>query len=206
MRNPYEVLGIKEGASEAEIKKAYREMVKKYHPDQFQDNPLSSLAEEKLREINEAYETLTKSTNSNSNTRGYGRSKSSWNTASGSGSDVLRQVRAYINAGNIGMAEQLINGTDDRTAEWYYLRGLIYLRKGWYNEALTNLQAAVNMDPNNFEYRDALKRVSMTNASYRGASMNRGYSNSPDLCTMCQCLYCSDCCCELAGGDLINCC
>lgn len=57
--NPYEVLGIKQGASETEIKAAYRNLVKKYHPDKHQDNPLSELAEEKLREINEAYEMLT---------------------------------------------------------------------------------------------------------------------------------------------------
>ncbi len=58
--NPYEILGLKEGASQEEIKNAYREQVKKYHPDKFNDNPLQDLAEEKLREINEAYETLTK--------------------------------------------------------------------------------------------------------------------------------------------------
>jgi molecular chaperone DnaJ len=62
LKNPYEVLGIREGASEDEIKKAYREMVKKYHPDQYQDNPLSKLAEEKLREVNEAYDYLMKNT------------------------------------------------------------------------------------------------------------------------------------------------
>lgn len=58
MKNPYEVLEIKEGASKAEIKKAYLAMVKKYHPDQYYDNPLSELAEEKLREANLAYEYL----------------------------------------------------------------------------------------------------------------------------------------------------
>ncbi|HAF60007.1 MAG TPA: molecular chaperone DnaJ, partial [Clostridiales bacterium UBA9856] len=54
MKNPYEVLGIKEGASIEEIKAAYKEQVKKYHPDLHQDNPLYELAQEKLQEINEA--------------------------------------------------------------------------------------------------------------------------------------------------------
>ena len=58
MKDPYEVLGIRPGASEAEIKRAYKELVRKYHPDQYKDNPLSSLAEEKLKEINEAYDYL----------------------------------------------------------------------------------------------------------------------------------------------------
>ena len=60
MNNPYEVLGLKPGASEAEIKAAYKELVKKYHPDKYQNNPLADLAQEKLQEINEAYDTLMK--------------------------------------------------------------------------------------------------------------------------------------------------
>ena len=43
--NPYEVLGVSENASEAEIKKSYKELVKKYHPDKYQNNQLSDLAE-----------------------------------------------------------------------------------------------------------------------------------------------------------------
>ena len=58
--NPYEVLGIKPGASEEEIKAAYKELVKKYHPDKYIDNPLADLAEKKLQEVNEAYDMLMK--------------------------------------------------------------------------------------------------------------------------------------------------
>ena len=58
MKSPYEVLGLREGASIEEVKKAYRELVKKYHPDQYADNPLKDLAEQKMREINEAYNTI----------------------------------------------------------------------------------------------------------------------------------------------------
>lgn len=58
-KSPYEVLGVKPGATQDEIKKAYREMVKKYHPDSYKDHPLENLAKEKMQEINEAYDQLT---------------------------------------------------------------------------------------------------------------------------------------------------
>jgi molecular chaperone DnaJ len=208
LSNPYEVLGINQGASEEEIKKAYREMVKKYHPDQYQDNPLSTLAEEKLREINEAYESLTKNTNVNSNGyRGRGKGWGGFNNPGTSGgSEFFNQVKMHIKSGNIRAAEELLKNSNDRTAEWYYLNGLVFLRKGWYDEAYSSIQTAVNMDPNNFEYRDALNRINTSNKTYRGNAFGRGYGGSPDLCTMCQCLWCSDICCECGGGDLVGCC
>ena len=201
MRNPYEVLGIKEGASEDEIKRAYRELVKKYHPDQYQSNPLSELAEDKLREINEAYDYLMKN---GTYRRQENPRASQYNNAGGN--TIFQQVRMHINSGNVGMAENILNNTGERTAEWFYLKGLVFLRKGWYGEAVSHLQTAVNMDPTNYEYRDALNQMQRNNTTYRGAAYGRGYNQGPDLCTMCQCLYCSDCCCECAGGDLIGCC
>ena len=56
--NPYEVLGVSPSASNDEVKRAYREMSRKYHPDSYVDNPLSGLAEEKFKEIQEAYDQI----------------------------------------------------------------------------------------------------------------------------------------------------
>ncbi|MEL7568529.1 MAG: DnaJ domain-containing protein, partial [Dehalobacterium sp.] len=61
-KNYYEILGVRENASKEEIRNAYRELVKKYHPDKYMDNPLAELAEEKLKEINEAYDFLMNNT------------------------------------------------------------------------------------------------------------------------------------------------
>ncbi len=203
MRNPYEVLGIREGASEDEIKRAYRELVKKYHPDQYTDNPLSKLAEEKLSEINEAYDYIMK--NRSSSSRGYSQQKKdSWDSYENDSS--LNQVKININRGNIAAAEKLLNRISVRNGEWYYLKGLIFLQRGWYNEAYTHIQTAVNMEPDNYEYRSALNRLNMTGSAYRGNAYGRGYNQGPDLCQICTCLWCSDCCCECGGGDLIGCC
>lgn len=207
LRNPYEVLGIKEGASEEEIKKAYRELVKQYHPDQYRDNPLSKLAEEKLREVNEAYDYLMKSGQAK-RSNAYGSnswsSREQWDGSSGAA--FYSQVRTNINRGNVSVAEDMLNRSTERGAEWYYLKGLIFLHKGWYDEAHTHIQAAVNMEPANFEYRNTLNRLNMASRGYRENSFGRGYSQNPDLCQLCTCLWCTDICCECGGGDFILCC
>ena len=200
MKNPYEVLGVREGSSIEEIKKAYKELVRKYHPDQYQNHPLSDLAEEKLKEINHAYDTLSKQYESGN--------RSSNNNANYSGGDnSLAQARSYINVGNIMAAEQLLDRNGSRTAEWFYLKGVVFMRKGWYNEAHTNLQTACSMEPNNLEYKNAMNAINNSNRGYQSTSYNRrGNGNEPDMCQLCSCLYCADCCCECGGGDLIGCC
>lgn len=203
MNNPYEVLGIREGASEDEIKKAYRELVKKYHPDQYTDNPLSKLAEEKLREINEAYDYLMKNANFRRDTSpGGGRNWESKND-----NEFFGQVRSHINTGNVKLAEDMLDNTGNRTAAWYYLKGLIFMRRGWYDEAYSHIQRAVNMEPSNYEYKSALDRMHSAGNAYRANPYNRNYTNQNiDMCSMCQFLWCADCCCECSGGDLIPCC
>jgi molecular chaperone DnaJ len=198
LTNPYEVLGIKEGASTEEIKRAYRELVKKYHPDQYRDNPLSKLAEEKLSEINEAYDTLMKGNGGGRHSR-TGRS-------SNADAGIYGQVRTNINNGNISAAEALLDRISDRGAEWYYLRGLVFLHRGWYNEAYSHIQTSVSMEPGNYEYKSTLNRISMAGGIFRGNAYGRGYNQNSDMCQICTCLWCTDCCCECAGSDFISCC
>ena len=70
-KDPYETLGVRQGVSQEQIKKAYRDMVKKYHPDKYKDHPLEDLAKEKMQEINEAYELLTRGDGSGRPYTGY---------------------------------------------------------------------------------------------------------------------------------------
>ncbi len=195
MQNPYEVLGIKEGASVEEIRAAYREQVKKYHPDRHQDNPLYELAEEKLQEINEAYEYLMKNGGYAGSNSGY--SKGNYNRSESGQNQEFRQVRIDIDRGNYSAAEAALNRSGNRNAEWFFLRGMLSLRKGWYDDAVTNLQTAVSMDPNNVEYRTAMNNMVQATGGYRTNAYGRGYSNSNDeLCRMLQCYCCADMLCD----------
>jgi molecular chaperone DnaJ len=192
MQNPYEVLGIKEGASQEEIKAAYREQVKKYHPDKHQDNPLQDLAEEKLQEINEAYEYLTKN---GGNGGGYSSGSNGGRNKSYQ-SPEFNEVRRMIDRGNLMGAEQTLNRISTRNAEWFFLSGMLSLRKGWYDDAVNNVQTAISMDPSNTEYRNAMNSIMSSGAGYRTQSYGRGYTSNDDLCRMLQCYCCADALCD----------
>lgn len=207
MRNPYEVLELKEGASKDEVKKAYRELVKKYHPDQYGNNPLRDLAEEKLREINEAYDYLMKNisdTSSYSNSNNYGNNNS-YNSYETTGNEMYNEIRRDLQAGNLGAAEDKLNRITVRDAEWNYLMGMLFLRKGWYDNAFNYISNACNLNPSNREYQDTYNQLRNRNNSYRQAYHTRNNRDN-DWCSICTTLWCADCCCECCGGDLISCC
>lgn len=193
MKDPYEVLGVSRGASDEEIKKAYRELVRKYHPDNYTNNPLADLAQEKMKEINEAYDAITK----NGGSQSYQGSYSSGSTAQ------FAAIRSAINAGNLAFAEQQLMAVANRTAEWYFLMGSVYYRKGWMDEARKNYQTACSMEPGNLEFRQALNHLQSGGQAYRAPAYNTG---GMDTCDCCSSLICADCCCEMMGGDLIPCC
>jgi len=208
LENPYKTLGVKENASEEEIKKAYRDMVKKYHPDQYRNNPLSKLAEERLAEINEAYDYITKNRFSGRswNTGGQTNSRN-WSTSGDFGGDPeFSNISSNINSGNLDYAETLLNRISNRNAKWYYLMGVLNLKRGRYDVAYSHIENAVNMDPGNDEYRNTLNRMNMSNSTYRNNAYNSGYGGDANLCNTCSCLCCADSCCECMGGDCIPCC
>ncbi|HEY5563253.1 MAG TPA: DnaJ domain-containing protein [Clostridiaceae bacterium] len=189
MRNPYEVLEVKEGSTKDEIKKAYHDMAKKYHPDQYESNPLKELAEEKMREVNEAYDSLMKG---GSSAPGNDFNSGSYNNSEGSS---YATVRGYIQNGNIAQAEAELSRSNTKDAEWNYLMGIVYLRKGWYDNAQTSISTACSMDPMNFEYRQALNSLSNRNNGYRQSYSNRNGGDS-DMCDMCIKIWCLQSICE----------
>lgn len=200
--NPYKVLGVSEDATQDEIRAAYRELVKKYHPDQYANNPLSDLAQEKLKEINQAYDMLMNKTQNN----GQSGQGNTGNTGGSGGADFAR-VRDMIVRGNIQGAESALNSIGNRNAEWNYLYGVVCLRKGWYDQARDHMQRAVQMDPNNVEYRAGLNNINNMSFGYGRTYQRSGMQGDQNgLCNLCATLWCADCCCECAGGDFIACC
>lgn len=197
MRDPYSVLGISPSASTDEVKKAYRELAKKYHPDVNADNPLKHLADEKMKEINEAYDRIMKMREDG--TAYYG--------SNASDSANIARVRTLISQGRYAEARIVLDSISQnaRNAEWYYLNGILLSNSGMYFDARASFEEAVRRDPSNPLYRQALNKVSQSGA-YGGYTGSPADFTSCSGCDMCTGLMCADCLCECCGGDLIRCC
>ena len=200
MTDPYKTLGVTRDSTDDEIKKAYRELARKYHPDNYANNPLSDLVEEKMKEINEAYDQIQKERSQN----GYHGKNNNYNTYSG---EYVR-IRELIQMNRLTEAETMLNyiPSADRNGEWNFLHGCILEKKGWYFDAQKFFEAACYMDPDNNEYKDALNKIKNTANSYGGYRAQNTNGTGCSTCDICSSLICADCCCECLGGDLIGCC
>lgn len=208
--NPYQVLGVSPNASNDEVKKAYRDLLKKYHPDGYVNNPLASLAEEKFKEVQEAYDQIMKEREG-----GYGRVG-----GSESDSEEMRMVYNYINSGNYIEALKLLDRVSLRSARWYYYSAVANAGAGNNVRAFDHARQAVNMEPGNPEYTNLLNQLegqerryqnnryggNYGNGGYGGGGFgNGGYGRSYGTGNLCCDLWCADSCCECMGGDLIPC-
>ena len=201
MKDPYSVLGVDKNATDEDIKNAYRELARKYHPDNYTDNPLSDLAGEKMKEINEAYDAIINSRRS--------KGKNTYNGSyKNSSASSFPEVRSLINQGRLEQAQEVLDGVppQSRDAEWYFLNGTVLYRRGWFDQAYTSFATASRMDPSNMEYRNALNNAQRQSGRQYNPYHNYGNSAGMSGCDCCTNLLCADCLCECMGGDLIPCC
>jgi DnaJ-class molecular chaperone len=221
-KDPYKVLGVSQNASDEEIKRAYHDLARKYHPDRYTNNDLADLAKEKMQEVNEAYDEIQRQradghtrTSGDASDKSGGYRQESGRDGGGAGNyrsqnysaearEKFVLIRNCINANNINEAERLIYevAQQDRGAEWHFLMGCIQLRKGFYTDAQYSFDTAYRMEPTNNEYWQFKERM-----HERSKSFGNGYNTTRGGgCDVCSSLICADCCCECMGGDLIPCC
>ena len=224
MTDPYQVLGVSPSATDEQIKNAYRELARKYHPDNYANNPLADLAQEKMKEINEAYDQIQRQRKQQQSSRsgqGYsqgGYSQSGYSQGgysrgyAGQGGSQFADIRQLLNANRVSDAEELLEGIPQsrRDAEWYFLRGRVFYVRGWLDQAYNYYVRANQMSPGNAEYQTALNQLMWQRNTGRPEG---GYGDSRNVqtggasgCDMCMGLICADTCCECMGGDLISCC
>lgn len=199
--DPYQVLGISRNATDDEVKRAYRDLSRKYHPDSYIDNPLASLAEEKFKEVQEAYDQIM-----NERQHGGGYSTGTSNTYYNQGNDSgeFATVYSYINARRYTEAAQLLNNISTRNARWFYLSAITNAGLGNNILALDHARTAVSMEPMNREYVNFYNQLQYGGARYNstGQTYGRTGMDTGDLC----CNLCvADACCECMGGDLCTC-
>ena len=213
MRDPYQVLGVPSTATDEEVKKAYRNLARKYHPDNYHDNPLADLAQERMKEINEAYEAIQaqRKGHGGHTQSGYGSYTDGYTSGSYSGGyygadPLFQRVRAAISQGDLNLAEELLNTRTDHDGEWNFLKGSICYRRGWMDEARRYFETAVQMDPDNGEYRHALDVMEGRQSAYQPdgyRAMTTAGCGSDTLSRICGTLLCINC---LSGGGCYFCC
>ena len=223
MTDPYQILGVDYRANEKQIKNAYKKMVKENHPDRFQDPVEIEAANERMTEINAAFDQIMEDRRLGispqkyaQQTAYYERKKrqeaerasrfrrysaddyAKYDYAQSSGMDFSfdsQSVRNSIIRGDLAAADSVLNSVHEsgRSAEWHYLRGLVYEKRGWLNEAYHEVRAATQIDPGNTEYAETFQNMNRSRSGYM--TNEKSGSSKADFCV--------DCCCN---GDSCECC
>lgn len=210
-KNPYDVLGVSPSVSDDEIKRAYRDLTRKYHPDANVNNPLADLAEEKFKEVQEAYNVIMRERENGGygGSYGYNNGQSTgWNQSNSQPNVELQAVANFINSGRYRDAINVLNRMPNRSPQWYYMSAVANAGIGNNILARDHAGQAVNMDPNNPQYRQLLNQLEWSTQRYQNNPYGNAYGPGSSSCgtgNMCCDLCVADQLCECMGGDLCSC-
>lgn len=202
MLDPYSVLGVSRNASMDEIKKAYRKLSRKYHPDANINNPNKEEAEEKFKQVQQAYDQIVRE-------REQGASQSSWSGEFGGGyqtqddqrSMEMRAAANYINAAHYQEALNVLNRMTERNGQWYYYHAVANAGAGNTASAMEDARRAVDMEPNNMQYLQLYQQLQSGGQWYWNQGNGYGYERPGNgfgnCCCQCLCMnmLCPGCCC-----------
>lgn len=225
MNDPYSVLGVSRSASDREIKKAYRNLSRKYHPDSVANSSQweADAAEERFKQIQEAYNQIVNERSGKaSGNYGYGSSQSYGGGQSYQDEDQhLMAAMNYIRARRYHEAVNVLNGIQNRSGRWYYFSSVANMGLGNNVLAQDFAKKAVEMEPDNIEFRQYYQQLmngsgygsfgSPFGGGYGGQGSYGGYGSyggSYGSCgtgNVCCDLWCLDTMCECMGGDLCSC-
>ena len=211
IEDPYKVLGISPDASDEDIKRAYRRLAKKYHPDL---NPGDQVAAQRMQEVNAAYEQIKNPEKAGPHGQnpygGYydpfgGAYRQQTQENSQSGDQYQQAAYNYIRFRRYQEALNALSNSTERNARWYYLSALANDGLGNQVTALEHIRKAVSMEPDNQEYLWALNQIEHGGSAYRQQAGNfQGFTFGGDPCTnLCLCYLMNLFCC---GGRGFFCC
>ena len=194
-RDYYEVLGINKGATDDEIKQAYRRLAKKYHPDR---NPGDEEAAKKMQQINAAYEQIKNpDAYKRTNQGGYGYGGYGGYSQQTDEAQYHQAAYQYIRFGRFQEALNVLQNAKQKNAQWYYLSALANDGIGNQVTALEHIRRAVSMDPGNPTYLHTLEMIENGGAAYRQqAGSFRGINLRGGLWSLCLCYLLQIFCCR----------
>ena len=182
MKEYYELLGLKESATDAEITERYYELKAKYSEDRWLDGEAGNEAARMLTKLETAYKEILAS-----------RREKSQNTE---GQNIYEEISQLLKSDKISEAQQKLDACNERGAEWHYLQAVVFYKKNWTNDSKKQLEIAMQMDPNNQKYRAAYDKMNAKN-EYQNQQAQREpqnpYANEPMPDTQMGGSACSEC-------------
>lgn len=200
MRDPYEVLGVSRNASEEDIKKAYRKLCRKYHPDLNVGKPDADQCEAKFREIQAAYQEIMDARQGKSSYSGFGGGSQGYQS-SGTDEDAMHKKAAinFIQNRRFAEAVNVLDTITNRDAEWYYISAVAQAGMNNSAAALRYARTAAQMEPQNVQYQMLLRQLENPSFSYQQMQSPYQTSDGTSECLRC-CAY------NLICNILLSCC